>query len=265
MNKEQKYRAMSTNFKKFLMESYALDSEKIKFIDSMWEKFSKYCKENSEKIAQKILQKAEYKFKIEDLKINITIVNYGIALGGYNRKTKTLTITLYRAFENIIKNIKYFEDLTNNDKNVIYKRINSIFGNFASGDSKWHYKAAQFYNEVQTVFEHEIAHYYDSITYGQGYEKHTDVLSKIQHKIKNKEKKYELYYNMPHEIDAYFMSSLKQLLDTEGTKYDSFGDFFSKFWTYFNPYENLTPQNKKRVIKRLYLYYNELKINDDDM
>ena len=63
---------------------------------------------------------------------------------------------------------------------------------------------------------------------------------------------------MPHEIDANFISSLGRLIDNHGKNYGDFQIFREMFLDYFPRFDELSSNNKKKINRRLYKFFETL-------
>lgn len=116
-----------------------------------------------------------------------------------------------------------------------------------------------------TYIYHELTHYFDvkrqKVT--SSYNIKDFISDNEVESILNKIKKY---HNLTDEINAHFIQSVTMFwhaikaknLDIMTLPFDKFKGAFIYFYGK-NAFENLNDDNKKRILKRIYLLYNELK------
>lgn len=248
---------MITKFKIFERKN---DPEKIQFAEDFWILFLDYCGKNIDDITKTLLSEAYYKFKIDDTNFIITIDDILGPLGQYNDDTKTLTIGFYKQFEQFLGGLEQLDDLKDYERESISDGIKYILT-----EPTYNKEITRLHNKVKQTFIHEIIHHYDNLKYGKGYAKSVDKLEDTRSNITNDDEMYKYYYNMPHEIDTHFLTAISQLLDNHGTGYGDFNTFFDMFLEYFQPYKELSDDNKKKIRKRAYSYYAHLdKISPQD-
>ena len=114
---------------------------------------------------------------------------------------------------------------------------------------------------INNEFEikHELVHLYDDINYKhsrKGYSS-TELLKRSEDKK---------YYNTNREINAYYMMSINNIikeLNNGNTgilkTFNIFKEFFIKDPSIKFFYKNLTIKNKKKIISRLYNFFNDIK------
>jgi hypothetical protein len=241
-----------------LNEGHKEDSEKITFAKKYSDGFFDYCKTNIKKIVKTLLSEAYYEFIVYDLNVVLTIddlvnTNEQRTLGEYDDETTTLKIVMFSYFERFLEGIDDFEELSKDEKELIGGGIMNIL---VTADNEF---ARNIQDSIRQIFYHEMIHHYDNIKYGKGYVDSVDKLEDIKTKIKDEEKRLGYYVNMPHEIDANFISTLARLIHNHGNGYGDFRTFKEMFLDYFPRWETLSNDNKSKVIKRLYKFFEKLK------
>lgn len=234
------------------------DSDKLEFSRKYADMFFEYCLKNINKITKKLMSDAYYEFKIDDLNIEISIddlvnSNGQRTLGEYDDESLTLRIGLFDYFKKFLLPIDGPDELSNDEKDIIEGGIKNILTN-ANNEF-----AQNIQNNIRQIFYHEMVHHYDNIKYGNKYSTNAHRLELIKSEIKDIEKRTQYYINMPHEIDANFISSLARLIDNHGKNYGDFQIFSEMFFNYFPMFDKLSDDNKIKVNKRLYRFFGILK------
>lgn len=208
-----------------------------------------------------IENKRSYKYfyvVVDSIKIKF-LEEYENYSGSYNYKNSEITIYNNRIYSDIIhynSSIDFGDDKSykSNKTNLLSLRHNSEF--------------------KDTLF-HEYIHYYDATKYVIGSDKFSDnLITKWKnivndiYKNKNlsKEKINEMvdaawknyYYNNSHEVNAYFVSAIKNINKNINYSFEMFYKIFQEKSKHFLKY--LSPENKKKIIKRAYLYYSKFKL-----
>jgi len=122
---------------------------------------------------------------------------------------------------------------------------------------------------------HELIHYFDLKSFGGNYDKFiTSYMNKTNVGKLGAQAAYSNYYNDPHEMNAhyfeYVLPDILQIIkqDNKIVQKNSFENFYKdikkskEFSSFFN---ELTPENQKRVLKRIATLYNELKKSPEDL
>ena len=234
------------------------DSEKLAFTRKYTDGFFDYCKKNIKEIVKTLLSEAYYEFKLYDLNVVLTIddlinTNQQQTLGEYDDETNTLRIVFFRYFEQFLGRIDDLSELTKDEKELISGGIQNIL---VSPQNDFTRKVQ---SDLMQVFHHEMIHHYDNLKYGKRYSASTTDLEKIKSEIEDEEERLGYYVNMPHEIDANFISTLSRLIDNHGNGFGDFHTFREMFLDYFPRWENLSTDNKNKVTKRLYKFFDKLK------
>jgi hypothetical protein len=112
---------------------------------------------------------------------------------------------------------------------------------------------------------HELTHYIDEKRQKVNYSYHIkDYLNDKE--VKDILEKLKKYYNLDDEINAYFVQSATMFwnsiknkrIDFLNLPFNSFKEAFIYFYG-TNAFETLTLDNKKRILKRIYLLYTDFK------
>ena len=249
---------IKTTIREILNEGYEKDSEKLTFTKKYTDGFFDYCEKNIKKIVKTLLSEAYYEFKLYDLNVVLTIddavnANGNRTLGEYSDEINELRIVLFSYFKRFLDGLDDLSELTKDEKELIGGGIENILVT-ANNDFALNIKDA-----IRKVFYHEMTHHYDNIKYGEGYSDSAGKLELIKSEIEDEEKRFGYYVNMPHEIDANFISTLSRLIDNHGSGFGDFRTFQEMFLGYFPRWENISTNNKNKVIKRLYKFFDKLK------
>ena len=251
---------LSTHLKgriKMLGEGYEEDYEKLIFSKKYSSGFFDYCRKNIDEIVETLLSDAYYEFKVYDLIIVLTIDdlvndNNQRTLGEYDDDTNTLRIVMFSYFKKFLGGLDDLYELSKDEKELIGRGIKNILVTPNN----------EFTNKIQSnilkVFYHEMTHHFDNVKYGKKYSDSVNRLELIKHEIEDDEKRLGYYVNMSHEIDANFISTLSQLIDNHGEIYGDFRTFQEMFLDYFPRWEVLSNDNKNKIIKRLYKFFEKL-------
>ncbi|MSP69098.1 MAG: hypothetical protein EXR20_02370 [Bacteroidetes bacterium] len=237
------------------------DYEKVVFVNKYSDTFFDYCKKNIKKIIKTLLSGAYYNFKIYDLNVVLTIddlvnTNGERTLGEYEDETNTLKIVMFSYFERFLEGIDDFEELSKDEKELIGGGIMNIL---VTADNEF---TRNIQDSIRQIFYHEMIHHYDNIKYGKGYVDSVNKLEETKESIKSKER-LRYYVNMQHEVDANFISTLARLIHNHGEGYGEFRTFQEMFLGYFPRWEELSKDNKNKVTKRLYKYFEYIGSNPD--
>jgi len=241
-----------------LNEGHKEDSEKLAFTQKYSDGFFEYCKRNIKKIIKTLLSEAYYEFKVHDLNVVLTIddlvnTNGQQTLGEYDDETNTLRIVFFSYFEQFLGGIDDLSELSKDEKELVGGGIQNIL---VSPQNDF---TTKIQSDIKKVFYHEMIHHYDNIKYGKKYSDSTTSLEKIKSEIEDEEERLGYYVNMPHEIDANFISSLATLIDNHGSGFGEFRMFQEMFLDYFPRWDELSSGNKNKVVKRLYKFFEKLK------
>jgi hypothetical protein len=163
-----------------------------------------------------------------------------------------LRIVLFDYFKKFLLPIDDLGELSNDEKEIIIGGIKNIL---VTANNEF---ARNIQESIRQVIRHEIVHHYDNVKYGKKYSMSTAKLELIKREIKNTEKQIGYYVNMPHEIDANFISSLGRLIDNHGKNYGDFQIFREMFLDYFPRFDELSSNNKKKINRRLYKFFETL-------
>ena len=249
---------IKTTIREFLNEGYEKDYEKIIFSRKYSDGFFDYCKKNIKKIIKTLLSEAYYEFKLYDLNVVITIddlvnTNGNRTIGEYDDEINELRIVLFSYFKSFLDGLDDFSELTKDEKELIGGGITNIL---ITADNEF---TKNIQDSIKQVFYHEMIHHYDNIKYGKGYSDSAGRLEIIKSEIEDEEKRLGYYVNIPHEIDANFISTLTIMFDKHGEGYGDFRTFQEMFLGYFPRWAELSNENKNKVIKRLYKFFDKLK------
>lgn len=110
----------------------------------------------------------------------------------------------------------------------------------------------------KSTLSHELTHYFDD----KKYEIEKSAISIGSDLYK--------YYNIPHEVNAYWNSSVREMMEVlkqSNTIKNIFLNKFDNFKSYFEDilrtenffYVSLSPENKKRLLKRMYALWEEFR------
>jgi hypothetical protein len=130
-------------------------------------------------------------------------------------------------------------------------------------------------SEFKSTLFHEYIHYYDATEYVIGSDKFSDnLIAKWKNIVNNIYKNKNLsqekinvmvddawktyYYNNSHEVNAYFLSAIKDINKNVNYSFETFYKIFQEKSKHFLKY--LSPENKKKIIKRAYLYYSKFRL-----
>ena len=239
-------------------EGHKEDSEKLIFSKKYLSGFFDYCKKNIGEIVETLLSDAYYEFKVYDLDIVLTIddlvnANDQRTLGEYDDATNTLRIAMFPYFEKFLGGLDDLSELSEDEKEIIGEGITNIL---VTANNEF---AKKIQSKIEQVFYHEMIHHFDNTKYGKTYSDSANRLELVKHEIEDDEKRLGYYVNMPHEIDANFISTLARLIDNHGEGYGDFRTFQEMFLDYFPRWEILSNDNKNKVIRRLYRFFEKLR------
>lgn len=119
---------------------------------------------------------------------------------------------------------------------------------------------------IQRSLYHELTHYFDDVRPGYNNPR-SNSIDLEQKDVEEINKEIAKYYNLPDELNAYWnevsIMLLTYLKKEKVPVINDFNKFKETFLTLFNKhgkhFERLTEDNKKRVLKRIYSFWNELK------
>jgi hypothetical protein len=231
------------------------DEQKLKVIDEYWNVVVNKTRLNIDNIIDNIKQYKKYLIKINDvLSVEYApeLLNKIRTIAVYRKKdyehdTNYIVYNLLSIFLVIYKELK-----APTNKNEIYDLFKLAIINHESSEL-----SNKIYKILKSGFEHELVHHYDELLYGKKYSEQAFKKSEDIQKLKNKT---EAYSNLPHEINAFFLTAIKSLSDNEETIY-TWEDFWETFLKYFDSYDKLSDQNKRRIQNRAYQYFEYQKIN----
>jgi hypothetical protein len=226
------------------------EEEKLQKINEYWDEVINRTKMNINKIIDNLKNKKNYFIKVNDtLGVEFTsqLFNGGRTIAKYREKDNNyivnyIQISIESIFEKILN-----QELDDDKTKYTYFRDAII-------DYESSIQATKLYKLLKFSFEHELTHHYDELKYGEKYSEQSFIKSKNLSDIKDIEKKSTLYANLSHEINAFFISSIKSLTDNEGTVYN-WDEFWEIFVTYFKIYNKLSELNKRRIQSRAYQYF----------
>lgn len=249
---------IKTTIREFLNEGYEKDSEKLTFTKKYTDGFFDYCEKNIKKIVKTLLSEAYYEFKLYDLNVVLTIddmvnANGNRTLGEYDDETNTLRIVMFSYFKQFLDGIDDFSELSKDEKELIGGGIQNILVSPQNDFTR------KIQSSIRQVFYHEMIHHYDNVEYGKRYSDSIAKLELIKSEIEDEEERLGYYVNMPHEIDANFISTLSRLIDNHGEEYGDFRMFKEMFLDYFPRWDELSNNNKNKLTKRLYKFFDKLK------
>jgi len=236
---------IKTKIREFLVES---DDKKLNFAKDFYNYFLKYCRNNIDEIVNTLLTEGYYSFYLYEINVEITIDDLVGSLGEYDDDAKKLTIGLFKIFKQFLSKIDDLEELEDYEKELLYDGIKKVLTD----------ENSTYLKEIREIFIHEITHHYDNINYGFGYRNNVEKLERIRKEIEDEEKRNNFYLNMHHEINARIITALDQLIDNHGTGFGDFDTFFRMTLDYFPYYHKLSYENKQKVQKRLYKFFQKL-------
>lgn len=119
------------------------------------------------------------------------------------------------------------------------------------------YMAEEIIENNKTTIIHELTHYVDFLKKGSDLPKSVLLGGEEKEIIKK-------YYNSYQEINAYFMQTINYVIE-EVNKNKSLLENLNRFKSYFvsfmgDSFTQLDDRNKKRILKRIYLLFEELNI-----
>jgi hypothetical protein len=166
-----------------------------------------------------------------------------------------------------------------NDNEDSKNNLNSIITPYLNDDKQVEYEdsfkiiktflGVSYRNDIL----HELQHAYDDYRSDNKYRTdkesikyYKDVKSGIyKEDSKMTPEEFKIYSSLPHEYWARFSESLNDLHYDIRSKNKSFNDIYNRFKTTIRGWENISPDNQKRVLKALYGYYNLINGKEDKL
>ncbi len=140
---------------------------------------------------------------------------------------------------------------------------------------------SKLFYKFQSTILHELKHAYDyyvskgNLTNSKRWRKHVEILKNLPQDVTKRtftdmNRKTTSYLKLPHEISARFSQALGKITFdkyddtwTDRNKKD-FKDVFKDFKIKFENWNVLTDQMKRILIKRLYKYWDEFEVKNDN-
>jgi len=243
---------MIINFNSFLFERK--DLEKSKYISKV---ASDILDKYLDKIKKLINNNEQLNVHIQDPKFNILYYknNYKILFANNTSPGEIFVEKKEIYISNEIVNI------INSIKNKSKKEAINIFNNLLKNEDLLY--------QIKNILVHELAHKEDPYNYKKEdnyIKKLNNIRSQLSREYDNilKSKNDKLYYNLSTEYNSFYLTFCSQLLDIikqhpnflSKNNFENILNLFKK--SNKSLFNNINEKNKKRLINRLYNFYNEL-------
>jgi len=227
------------------LEQYLLESKdgpKLDFINIRWNSFFKSINIHAELILNQIIG-GSCKIMFDKIEFILTIQKLSKdAYASCDIENNRIIFSFYN----------FIKDLPEKNETIILETIKSILTNFPKTSI-----VRENHNKFKEMFFHEYMHLYEAKLYGHGYTNKMISLEKQRSEIKEPDEEKTFYFNAPHELNARIITAIIKTIENHGKIYGNFTTFADSVMDYFSGNKRLSRKNERRVIKRLYKFYEE--------